>query len=80
MPRGNCTFRQRDATALLKAARDAGLPVNRVLLDCEGNLIVETKQATTAAAGEPETRTGTMQGEANEWDEVLSGRDTPKAS
>ena len=38
MSRGECTFRQRDVTAALKAVRDAGVEVARVEIDKEGKI------------------------------------------
>lgn len=60
--RGPATFRQRDATALLKAARDAGLPVYRVEVDRAGKLSVVTSQDGEEIA----------QREERAWDEALS--------
>ena len=40
MSRGECTFRQRDVTAALKAARDAGVEVARVEIDKEGKIVL----------------------------------------
>ena len=77
MPRGNCTFRQRDATALLKAARDAGYARARLVIQ-RGKMILETTlKAPAAAPSEPE-RLSDSRGE-NEWDVVLNGPNTPKA-
>ena len=40
MARGCCNFRQRDVTAALRAARAAGLDVQRVIIDREGKIQV----------------------------------------
>ena len=60
MPRGECTFRQRDVTAALKAARDAGAEVARVEID-KGKIIIVMGKPNEAM---PEGQEG-----ANEWDE-----------
>jgi hypothetical protein len=67
MARGNCTFRQRDVTALLKAARDAGYQRARLEVEA-GKLVV--------VVGEPEgpaQEAGSDEREStgrNEWDEA----------
>jgi hypothetical protein len=77
MPRGHCTFRQRDATALLKAARDAGYARARLVIQ-PNKMTLETALKTLAGApGEPEPVDG---GGENEWDVVLNGPNTPRAS
>jgi hypothetical protein len=55
MARGECTFRQRDVTAALKAAKDAGAEVERVEIDKAGKIVV--------IMGKPNGNQGT-----NEWD------------
>jgi hypothetical protein len=40
MTRAACTFRQRDLTAAVKAARAAGCEVTRVEVDREGKIVV----------------------------------------
>ena len=78
MPRGDCSFRQRDVTALLRAVRDAGYERARLVVEPK-KLILETSlTAQREIADEPVKNTG--QEGLNEWDEVLSDRDTPKAS
>ncbi len=42
MSRGACTFRQRDAAALVRAVRAAGCEVVRVEVDRNGKIIVVT--------------------------------------
>lgn len=42
MARAACTFRTRDATALVKAVRAAGCDVARVEVDKEGKIVVFT--------------------------------------
>jgi hypothetical protein len=59
MARGECTFRQRDVTAALKAARDAGAEVVRVEIDKTGKIIIVMRNG--AEPGETER--------TNEWDE-----------
>lgn len=52
MSRGRCTFRQSDATKLVKAVVAAGIEVARVEVDKEGKIVVfvgksgETSEAT----------------------------------
>jgi len=77
MPRGDCTFRQRDATALLKAARDAGLDVARVTVDRDGKIVIETPKA-PAGDGEPDITA--QRREENPWHAQLDIRDIPKAT
>jgi hypothetical protein len=77
MPRGDCSFRQRDVTALLRAARDAGYERARLVVEPK-KLILETTLIAPRDIAEPIKSTG--QEGLNEWDEVLSDRDTPKAS
>ena len=60
MARGECTFRQRDVTAALKAARDAGSEVARVEIGKGKIVMVMGKPNGTM----PEGQEGT-----NEWDE-----------
>ena len=60
MSRGECTFRQRDVTAALKAARDAGAEVARVEID-KGKIII--------VMGKPNRAMPEGQERANEWDE-----------
>jgi hypothetical protein len=59
MARATCTFRRRDVTAAIKAARDAGVEVARVEVDKAGKIIVVAK-----TQGERENANG------NPWDEV----------
>jgi hypothetical protein len=55
--RGPTTFRQRDVTAAIKAAKAAGLTVARVEVGKDGRIVVVTaEQAATAT-------------DKNEWDE-----------
>jgi hypothetical protein len=60
MARGPTTFRQRDATALIKAVRAAGLNVARVEVGKDGKIAVFTTEGAGLAA------------EINEWDEALA--------
>jgi len=59
MARANCTFRQRDVTAAVKAARAAGVEVARV--EVENGKI-------TVVVGKPSCENKT---DGNPWDEVL---------
>ncbi len=59
MARGNCTFRQRDVTAAVKAIVSAGVSVARVEIDRHGKIVV------VASRGAEAVETG--QG-VNEWD------------
>jgi hypothetical protein len=62
MGRGPCTFRQKDVTRALKAARAAGVEVAKVEIDKDGKIVVvagkPTEMAVNGAANNP-------------WDEVL---------
>jgi hypothetical protein len=40
MSRGACTFRQRDVSAAIKAARDAGVEIARVEIDKDGRITI----------------------------------------
>jgi len=67
MPRGTCTFKQRDVTAAVKAVTAAGCKVARVELDTNGNFALVLDEPETGKNGksnEPE------HGEKNEWDEA----------
>ena len=77
MPRGNCTFRQRDVTALLKAVRDAGYEPARLVIEPQKMSLETTLKASTSRGGDQEVPPDSK-GE-NEWDDVLSGPNTPKA-
>ena len=59
-PRGECTFRQRDVAAAIRAARDAGLSVARVEIGKDGQI--------TLVAGTPSNDSG-QAGERHPWDE-----------
>ena len=59
-PRGECTFRQRDVAAAIRAARDAGLSVARVEIGKNGQI--------TLVAGTPSNGSGQV-GERHPWDE-----------
>jgi hypothetical protein len=60
MPRGRTTFRQRDAEALIRAARKAGLEIERVEAGKDGKIVVITTNGAMELA-KPD----------NEWDTVL---------
>jgi hypothetical protein len=61
MARGPCTFRQRDVTAAIRAALDAGVQVARVEVNADGKIVmIIGKIAETAK---------------NEWDEEFDGAD-----
>lgn len=49
MARGNCTFKQRDATRAARAAIAAGLEVQRIEIDKDGKIIVVTAGQPPAA-------------------------------
>jgi hypothetical protein len=67
MARASCTFRRRDVTAAIKAARDAGVEVARVEVDKAGKIIVVAK-----TEGEQITE---INANGNPWDEVLGHGD-----
>jgi hypothetical protein len=55
MSRGDCTFRQRDLTAALKAAEKSGAKVARVEVKPDGTIVVvmgEPSPATVPAIGD----------------------------
>ena len=68
MARGPCTFRQPDVTRLLKAAKAAGCPVDRLeILDRFGNKFVAVMEN-----GDHTVRVSSDEGrKQNPWDEVL---------
>ena len=66
MSRGPQTFRQRDVTAALKAARAAGCEVARIEVSKDGRIIVILANGKGQLSGE--ANCGDAQ---NEWDEVL---------
>ncbi len=49
MPRGNCTFKQRDVTAAVKAVVAAGVTVARIEIDRDGKIVVLTPDAAQGA-------------------------------
>ena len=57
MPRGPCTFRQRDLMAAVKAVTKAGCEVARVEVGKDGKIVVVTGKTEAPAAGD-----------TNEWD------------
>jgi hypothetical protein len=59
MARSPCTFRQRDAEALVRAVRKGGCEVARVEVDRDGKIVVITGMSSAADASQ------------NPWDEVL---------
>ncbi len=61
MPRGRCTFRQRDVTAAVKAMIAAGCVVFRVVIDRQGQIVLETAEGAASTAKVSHT---------NEWDEA----------
>ena len=64
MARGNCTFRQRDMAAAIRAARAAGIEIAKVEVDKDGKIII--------VAGKPvETGDATT---TNEWDAMIYGK------
>ena len=58
MGQGPCTFKARDLKTAIKAARAAGLPVERVEIDKAGKIVIVAARSTGEAS------------QANEWDEV----------
>jgi hypothetical protein len=60
VPRGRCTFRQRDVTAAIKAAKAAGEEVVRVEVGRDGNIIIVTSKS--------EARLGLVRDYTNDWD------------
>ena len=63
MARGPCTFRQQDVTRALRAAKAAGLAVDRVEIDRSGKIVIVAVKADYAPRGAFDKR--------NPWDEVL---------
>jgi hypothetical protein len=61
MSRGPTTFRQRDVSAAMKAATDAGYAVVRVEIDKTGKIILVTSKAGN-----------TVEEEVAKWDAALS--------
>ena len=59
-PRGACNFRQRDVAAAIRAARDAGLSIQKVEIGKDGQI--------TLVAGTPTNGSGQV-GEPHPWDE-----------
>jgi hypothetical protein len=57
VPRGPCTFRQRDVIAAVKAVAKAGCEIARVEVRKDGKIVVVTGKTEAPAAGD-----------ANEWD------------
>ena len=53
-----CTFRQKDVTRAIRAARAAGVDIARIEIDPDGKIVI------ILGNGEPDPR------EANEWDRV----------
>lgn len=49
MARGNCTFKQRDLTAAVKAVVKAGVEIARVEIDRAGKIVVVTGKAAEPA-------------------------------
>lgn len=45
MARGPLLFRERDATRLMRAALKAGMPVDKVTVDKDGNLVLDVLKA-----------------------------------
>ncbi len=67
MPRGACTFKQRDATRAAKAAIAAGLVVERVEYKRDGTIVVVT-------AGQPRAPAEDLDRELAEF-EARNGQD-----
>ena len=65
MSRGPTTFRQRDVTAAIKAAKAAGLDVARIEVDKAGKIVV-VATATKGAIAAPVAAS-----DKNEWDDVV---------
>lgn len=66
MSRGPHSFKQTDLARLFRAAKKAGLPVERYEIDPKtGRIIVVIKDEAASA----------NDGERNEWDEELNGAD-----
>jgi hypothetical protein len=71
MSRGPTTFRQRDVTAAVRAARAAGIEVARVEVDRSGKI--------TVIAGQPSAEGQiTNSDQHNEWDDWLAVRRNQK--
>ena len=74
MGRGPGPLRQSSVAAAVKAVRAAGLDVDRVAVDRDGKIVIETPTA-PAGGGEPDTH-----GKENPWDDHLGIRSSPKPS
>lgn len=63
MSKGPPTFRQRDVSAAMKAARDAGFGVRRVEITRDGKIVIVT--------GEPELAEADDAAPVNPWDKAV---------
>ena len=66
MARGPCTFRQQDVTRALRAAKAAGLAVDRVEIDRAGKIVIVAEKMDAA-------KTGFSNNPVNEWDAAPAG-------
>jgi hypothetical protein len=64
MPRGPCTFRQRDLTAAVRAATNAGCEVARIEVGKDGKIVLVT--------GSPGASNKEVGAAGSEWDDLLS--------
>lgn len=62
MARGQCTFRQRDLAAAIRAAKSAGMDIGRVEVAKDGNIVLFPGAAENAEA---------KPAEGNEWDDAV---------
>lgn len=53
--RKNCTFRQRDLAAALRAAKQTGHAVSKIYIDPDGKICIETGAPAEPAAAAPQS-------------------------
>jgi hypothetical protein len=69
MARGECTFRQRDVEAALRAARNAGVDIARIEIGKDGRIVMTTgngAEPNKQQEGDDVNRAG-----GNPWDTIV---------